>query len=119
MGIREVTPVGIWVGDARDISRCRRPLRPSWQRLGRDLYFDIDLNSCLGQRLITAKSPRLCLCHPRGAPCIAWSSTLGLLRSTYVRTTALGNFGLRYFLTVPAFLHGVSNTSVPFVQVRK
>ena len=30
-----------------------------------------DFDSCLGQRLTTVKSSRFCLCHPRGASCMA------------------------------------------------
>ena len=47
VGIGEATPVGMWVGDARNISRCRRPLRPSWQRLGRYLYLALTLTLAL------------------------------------------------------------------------
>ena len=45
-GYRRGDPVDIWVGDARDVSRWRRPSHPSGRRRGRYLCFDIDFDSC-------------------------------------------------------------------------
>ena len=53
------------------------------------------------------------------ATVISLEFNAGTLEKYICKNHCLRKLGLRYFLTVHVFLHGVSNTSFPLVQVRK